>query len=232
MSIVSNTFAIEMARHGFGKHLYSLRNGAMKAIFLRCIYPSSFSLKNRTFLTNHTAVYIGENIYVAVLGLVKISILTFYLRIFQLQIPFRIAVYTTIVFIVLGSASISFSTIFQCRPIAYFWDKDLHGKCLDVNALAYANSGLSIVQDFLIIGLPIRVVWNMNLDRKKKWSVAFMFALGGLYLTSFLVPPCPIATCFDADGKSKSVDASSPSYASNPSSYSAPPSTPHGITSP
>ncbi|KAH9222425.1 hypothetical protein DL95DRAFT_454437 [Leptodontidium sp. 2 PMI_412] len=179
MSIVSNTFAIEMARHGFGKHLYSLRNGAMKAIFLRCIYPSSFSLKNRTFLTNHTAVYIGENIYVAVLGLVKISILTFYLRIFQLQIPFRIAVYTTIVFIVLGSASISFSTIFQCRPIAYFWDKDLHGKCLDVNALAYANSGLSIVQDFLIIGLPIRVVWNMNLDRKKKWSVAFMFALGG-----------------------------------------------------
>ncbi|KAH6719479.1 integral membrane protein [Leptodontidium sp. MPI-SDFR-AT-0119] len=159
MSIVSNTFAIEMARHGFGKHLYSLRNGAMKAIFLR--------------------FYIGENIYVAVLGLVKISILTFYLRIFQLQIPFRIAVYTTIVFIVLGSASISFSTIFQCRPIAYFWDKDLHGKCLDVNALAYANSGLSIVQDFLIIGLPIRVVWNMNLDRKKKWSVAFMFALGG-----------------------------------------------------
>ncbi|KAG4442030.1 hypothetical protein IFR05_002498 [Cadophora sp. M221] len=127
----------------------------------------------------HTTVYIGENIYVAVLGLVKISILAFYLRIFQLQIPFRVAVYTTIVFIALGSASISFATIFQCRPVAYFWDKDLRGTCVDVNALAYANSGLSIVQDFLIIGLPIRVVWNMNLDRKKKWSVAFMFALGG-----------------------------------------------------
>ncbi|KAH7330522.1 hypothetical protein BKA65DRAFT_597565 [Rhexocercosporidium sp. MPI-PUGE-AT-0058] len=159
MSIVSNTFAIRMCRLGFGKHIYSLPNGAMKAIFLK--------------------FYIGENIYVAVLGLIKISILAFYLRIFQLQVPFRVAVYVTIVFIVLGTVTISLLTIFQCQPVAYFWDKDLHGTCLDLNALAYANSGLSIMQDFLIIGLPIRVVWKMNLDRKKKLSVAFMFALGG-----------------------------------------------------
>lgn len=55
------------------------------------------------------------------------------------------------------------------------------GTCLDINALAYANSGLSIAQDIIIIALPVRVVWKMNMDTKKKWSVAFMFALGGLY---------------------------------------------------
>ncbi|KAL2067592.1 hypothetical protein VTL71DRAFT_2017 [Oculimacula yallundae] len=159
MSIVSNTFAIQMSRHGFGKHLYSQKDGAMKVIFFE--------------------FYIGENIYVAVLGLIKISILAFYLRIFQLQTPFRIAVYATIIFVAIGTSAISFLTIFQCQPVASFWDTDLNGKCLDINALAYANSGLSIVQDFLIIILPIRVVWQLNLDRKKKWSVAFMFALGG-----------------------------------------------------
>ncbi|PVH70010.1 hypothetical protein DL98DRAFT_661375 [Cadophora sp. DSE1049] len=160
MSIVSNTFAIRMAKFGFGKHLYSLKDGAMKTIFLR--------------------FYIGENIYVAVLGLVKISILAFYLRIFQHETRFRLAVYATIIFIALGTTTISVLTIFQCHPVPYFWDKDLRGgTCVDINALAYANSGLSIVQDLLIIVLPIRVVWMMNLDRKKKWSVAFMFALGG-----------------------------------------------------
>ncbi|CZT11694.1 uncharacterized protein RCO7_08696 [Rhynchosporium graminicola] len=159
LSIVSNTFAIRMSILGFGKHLYSQKAGAMKAIFFR--------------------FYIGENIYVAVLGLVKISILVFYLRVFQLQTSFRIAVWMTIVFVALGTSFISFLTIFQCAPIAFFWDLDLKGKCLNINALAYANSGLSIVQDLVIVLLPIRVVWQLNMEGRKKLSVAFMFALGG-----------------------------------------------------
>ena len=86
---------------------------------------------------------------------------------------------------ILGTSTISLLTIFQCHPVQYFWNKDIRsGTCLDENALAYANSGLSIAQDIIIIALPIPVVLKMNMDTKKKIGVAFMFAVGGLYVSS------------------------------------------------
>ncbi|KAK0103168.1 hypothetical protein ONS95_014966 [Cadophora gregata] len=167
LSIASEIFSAQMAKLGFGKHIYSLKDGALQMIFLK--------------------FYIAENIYVIVLGLVKISILTFYLRIFQHEARFRLAVYSTIVFIALGTTTISALTIFQCHPVPYFWDKDVrNGTCVDINALAYANSGLSIVQDLMIVVLPIRLVWRMGfLEGRKRVGVAFMFALGGLYVSVF-----------------------------------------------
>lgn len=126
-------------------------------------------------------VYIGENIYVVSLGLVKLSILSFYLRIFRHQDWFRAGVYAAIFIMIVGTSIISLLTIFQCHPVQYFWNKNIKsGICLDQNALAYANSGLSIAQDLLIIALPIPVVLKMNMDNRKKIGVAFMFAVGGL----------------------------------------------------
>lgn len=133
-------------------------------------------------------VYMGENIYVGALGLTKLSLLAFYLRIFQHQYWFRIAVYSTISIIILSTTIISVLTIFQCHPVPYFWNKDIHnGVCLDLNGLAYANSGMSILQDITIITLPIPVVLRLNMETRRKIGVAFMFAVGGLYvLTLFL----------------------------------------------
>jgi len=71
-------------------------------------------------------------------------------------------------------------TVFSCHPVAYFWDRDLHGQCLDVNALAYANSGMSIAQDLIIIALPLPVLTKLNISTKKKVGVAIMFAVGSL----------------------------------------------------
>jgi hypothetical protein len=124
-------------------------------------------------------VYIAENIYVAILGLVKLSVLVFYLRIFP-QTWFRYTVYGALVFVIVSTTIISLLTIFQCKPIAYFWDRDLHGKCININALAYANSAMSIVQDVLIVVLPIPVLSKLHLGRKKKIGVIFMFAVGSL----------------------------------------------------
>jgi hypothetical protein len=71
-------------------------------------------------------------------------------------------------------------TVFSCHPVAYFWDRDLHGQCLDVNALAYANSGMSIAQDLIIIALPLPVLTKVNMSMKRKIGVAIMFAVGSL----------------------------------------------------
>ena len=60
----------------------------------------------------------------------------------------------------------------------------MKGHCLDVNKLAYANSAMSMIQDVILVILPIPVVLKMNLEKKKKIGVAFMFALGGVYVFS------------------------------------------------
>ena len=83
--------------------------------------------------------------------------------------------------IVLSTTILSVLTIFQCHPITFFWDTDTKtGSCLNVTTLAFANSGMSIAQDVLIVVLPIPVVVKLNLETRKKIGISIMFAFGGM----------------------------------------------------
>ena len=125
-------------------------------------------------------VCIAENIYVAILGLTKLSVLVFYLGIFP-QIWFRYATYGVIGFVVISTTTISLLTVFQRRPVSYFLDKDIdNASCIIINALAYANSAMSMAQDIIIAALPIPALSKLRLGRKKKVGVIFMFAIGSL----------------------------------------------------
>lgn len=39
---------------------------------------------------------------------------------------------------------------------------------------------MAIATDLAIVIIPLPTIFNMNLENKKKWSLAFTFALGGL----------------------------------------------------
>lgn len=129
----------------------------------------------------------GEILYVAALALTKASLVFMYLRIFSAYRPFQLASYAMLVFIALPSLIIILVTILSCRPVAYFWNRDLEGHCLDVTALAYANSGFAVAQDLLLIILPICMLWNLNMNRRKKVLIALMFAVGSLGLVATFV---------------------------------------------
>lgn len=122
-------------------------------------------------------VYVAENVYVIQLAIPKLSILFFYIR----SIPnegFHQAVFLTMFLIVISTTIISTLTIVDCYPIAAFWDRDLSGHCININNLGYATGSLSIVQDLLIISLPIPILKGMMLPRREKIQVLFMFAVG------------------------------------------------------
>lgn len=110
-----------------------------------------------------------------------------YLRIFSAYRPFQIASYVMLAFIVVPSLIIIMVTILSCRPIAYFWNRDLDGQCLDVTALAYANSAFAVAQDLLLIVLPVIMLWNLNMSRRRKCLIALMFAVGSLGLIATFV---------------------------------------------
>jgi hypothetical protein len=70
--------------------------------------------------------------------------------------------------------------IFQCKPVAYFWDRDIKGSSIDINELAYVNSGMSMLQDVIVVSLPIPIISTLNMSLQKKVGVTIMFALGVL----------------------------------------------------
>ncbi|KAF4780126.1 hypothetical protein HER10_EVM0009573 [Colletotrichum scovillei] len=147
---------------GFGKHLYDLKPGGL----LQILRPVRISHSYSSHLPNPFAVYAAEIVYVF----------------------FRIAAYTLIGFLIVGQVVIGFLTIFSCHPIELFWNKDIHtGACLDVNQLAYANSALAIIQDLLILALPIAMLPGLQMNRNKKVSVAMVFLLGSVGFVSTII---------------------------------------------
>lgn len=52
--------------------------------------------------------------------------------------------------------------------------------CLDLNALGYSSAGINILQDIVILIIPIPWLINLNCSRRKKIQILAMFGLGVL----------------------------------------------------
>lgn len=57
-------------------------------------------------------------------------------------------------------------------------DGESVGTCIDLNAFAYAHSGVNIALDVWIIGLPIHEIWKLNMPIRWKLQAMAMFAVG------------------------------------------------------
>lgn len=124
----------------------------------------------------------AQTLYFIEAALVKISILFFYLRIFPGNTFIKLVHYTIILNVLLTIAFV-LPTIFQCSPISYQWkqwDGEHEGKCIDNNALAFANAGINIAMDIWVLALPLLHIVRLNLHWKKKVGVTLMFCVGAL----------------------------------------------------
>jgi hypothetical protein len=112
---------------------------------------------------------------------VKISVLFFYLRVFPKQ-SFRLLCWLMIGFCTSSIMAFVLVTVFQCQPVSFAWNKSSinGGKCVDYNAAAWANAGINISQDILIVLLPMHELRALQLGRVRKIGVYAMFGVGGL----------------------------------------------------
>jgi hypothetical protein len=135
--------------------------------------------------------YVMAILYFAQVMLIKICLLLFYLRIFPAR-PVRRLLWGTVGFSVFFGVFFVILAIFQCTPISFFWeqwDHEHEGKCLNSNAIAWANAGISIALDIWMLAIPLAQLKTLNLHWKKKIGVALMFCVGTLYVV-------PIPSCF------------------------------------
>jgi len=100
---------------------------------------------------------------------------TFPDRRFQFMVKFLI-VYTA-----LHTVAFFFAVIFQCNPVPFAWDKELHGKCLNLTSLTYAAAVLSGLLDLVTLLLPINELRKLQMSLDKKLGVIFIFIIGSWY---------------------------------------------------
>lgn len=115
-------------------------------------------------------------------ALVQLSFLAFYLRIFPSK-GFRRLVFCLIGLSIGFGISNTFTMIFQCTPVSYFWNGwsgEYQGYCVDINAYAWYKAAMQIVIDLTIIALPIWPLWHVSLNIKKKVQLLLMFCTGFL----------------------------------------------------
>jgi hypothetical protein len=118
--------------------------------------------------------YLGEIFYVVALGISKISILFFYLRVFPSK-GFRTLTYVIMGLSVAYTIAFFFATTFQCAPVSLAWtqwDKLHKGTCNDIHLQGWIAAAVNIVLDAVVMMLPLRHLARLNMSLRKKLMVS------------------------------------------------------------
>jgi hypothetical protein len=111
---------------------------------------------------------------------IKASILTFFHRTFGPNRIFRIAVWCVAALVVGLWLASTLAAIFQCTPISFFWNKNQPGTCFNANAFVLVTSIINVVTDFIIVVMPMPIIWKLDMPRARKIGVCGIFLLGGV----------------------------------------------------
>jgi hypothetical protein len=120
-----------------------------------------------------------ENIYVTAVMLIKLALLSMYLRIFPSQ-RFRL-ISALIAAVVIGWwIAICAVCIFQCHPIKKAWLPWIDGTCINLKASFIGNAIPNIATDVAILCLPVGQIVKLQVNMAQKLSLLVIFLLGSL----------------------------------------------------
>ncbi|KAF6828178.1 integral membrane protein [Colletotrichum plurivorum] len=152
-------FALHLVPVGAGKHIWDV---------LVADYSPPFLLTTLGItITYSTSVSFS-----------KLSILTFYLRLSP-ERKFRWTVFVLIGIVSAYTVVYQILIIFQCQPVSMSWDINAKGTCIGKMIPMMTLSAANIVIDIIILLIPVKVVWSLQMARRQKVSLVFLFATGG-----------------------------------------------------
>lgn len=116
-----------------------------------------------------------------------------YYRIFAIVHGFRWTLIAAELIVLANFIVDFFVAIFQCKPVAYFWDKAIAGgSCINQTQFYRWNGVANLLIDFMILALTMPMIWNMSLQFRQKLSLSGLFLLGTLYVCRKPQPPPPL----------------------------------------
>ena len=129
-------------------------------------------------------VFSSQLTYTFVMLTARLSILLLYKRIFSLRsLWFRIAWWFCISLTTIYGLALSLLHVMQCFPHApsSLWENDQLCQAFQKSS-AETMGFLNAVIDMAILVLPIRMTWELQMSRKRKWAVSSIFGLGLMYV--------------------------------------------------
>lgn len=130
------------------------------------------------YLTSTKIVVAVRPLYGIEVVLAKMSIMTFYFRLFGSLRSFRRSAYAISLIIILWGLTVVLETVFICMPFSKNWDMKRKGYCLHARELYIAIGAVNISTDILLMGLPAPYILGMRIDLKRKLGIIAMFSLG------------------------------------------------------
>lgn len=134
-------------------------------------------------LDTFAKIFFGmQVVYGLVIGMIKITIMFLYLRIFSLCKRITLCVWVTQFVNVSTIIIFLVGLFFACQPLSFYWAhaSPVTGTCPDPVDKGGVTPGLNISLDVWMIVLPLFHVWNMKMGWKDKLGVIGMFSLGFL----------------------------------------------------
>ncbi|KAI1775621.1 hypothetical protein F4818DRAFT_414395 [Hypoxylon cercidicola] len=129
------------------------------------------------------AIYARQFLYVATLGLVKISIILMFMRIF-LAPRFKLVAIAVIALTVACVLSTVLVSLLICQPIALNWQTPpmTMGACGDQDAAYLAIGIIDVVNQLAILMLPLPSIIKLGVVKRYKVIMAILFSIGILSL--------------------------------------------------
>ena len=83
-----------------------------------------------------------------------------------------------IIIMILFYTATNLVKIFECTPRAKIFNPKIPGHCVDVPKLLNVSGLFNTITDVLILLMPVKAVWNMNMKASRKIVVVLVFTFG------------------------------------------------------
>lgn len=135
--------------------------------------------------------YVSEIMYAPLSAMVRTSVALFLLRVATNPVH-RWIVLIDLAVVWIVSVVFLFIVLFQCSPPSYFYDQifGAEGHCMNINVVPNATIAHSVIGaacDLVFAGLPVAMLWNVQLNKRTKTVIALLLGMGAVAGIALLV---------------------------------------------
>lgn len=122
---------------------------------------------------------VSQSAYSFSMMFIKCSILSFYGSIFSSK-RFRYCLWFVSAVVIIWALSFGSISLLQSMPKTARLDETVpKGTSIDYGMAFVVGAPINIITDFIILSMPIPLVWRLHVTKKKKLLLCFTFAMGG-----------------------------------------------------
>ncbi|OTB03634.1 hypothetical protein M426DRAFT_173895 [Hypoxylon sp. CI-4A] len=146
-------------------------------------YVHTWDIRQGEMATIQFPLFLSGSFYIGAVSTIKAAMLLDWARICSLDGP-RVG-FSWLCYGVLGASTVFYIIIlfvmnFACVPVRKMWDPLFNGgSCaFDTNAVYISLAAVSFSIDIILLLLPQRIIWGLNMSRRTKAGLSVLFAIG------------------------------------------------------